>query len=104
MFGTRDHSSGNIALTFAQPTCIDHLMLSIHSTYDENPWNHWENAKNAMSRSQKKGIIIQYALERRKENQISSPDILACLKYFIPTHATTTQTQDMTAVRMISAG
>ena len=36
--------------------------------------------------------------------QTSSPDILACLKYFIPTHATTTHTHAMTAVKMIKAG
>ena len=33
-----------------------------------------------------------------------SPLILACLKYFIPTQATTTQTQAMTPVNMINAG
>lgn len=34
----------------------------------------------------------------------SSAEILACLKYFIPTQATTTQTQAMTAVSTIKAG
>lgn len=33
-----------------------------------------------------------------------SPLTLACLKYFIPTHATTTHTHAITAVRIISAG
>lgn len=37
-------------------------------------------------------------------HQMSSPEMFACLKYFIPTQATTTQTQAITAVRMISAG
>lgn len=33
-----------------------------------------------------------------------SPLILACRKYFIPTHAVNTQTQAMIPVRMMSAG
>ena len=34
----------------------------------------------------------------------SSPEILACLKYFIPTHAVITHTHAMTPLRIISAG
>ena len=33
-----------------------------------------------------------------------SPLILACLKYFMPTHATTTHTQAITAAKIINAG
>jgi hypothetical protein len=36
--------------------------------------------------------------------QTQSPLIFACRKYFIPTQATTTQTQAITAVKIISAG
>lgn len=41
---------------------------------------------------------------RNRHDHMSSPDMFACLKYFIPTHAMITHTQDMTAVRMIRAG
>ena len=34
----------------------------------------------------------------------SSPDIFACLKYFMPTQAIVTQTQAITVVSMIKAG